>query len=58
MAEAQSGLLLTMLVAQGVLVDDGDGYASALNVTNGALMLNGFALCVAVARDGKLQARD
>jgi uncharacterized protein YdgA (DUF945 family) len=44
MAEAQSGLLLTMLVAQGVLVDDGDGYASALNVTNGALMLNGYAL--------------
>jgi uncharacterized protein YdgA (DUF945 family) len=44
MAEAQSGLLLTMLVAQGVLVEDGDGYASALEVTNGALTLNGTPL--------------
>ncbi|HJR69267.1 MAG TPA: DUF945 family protein [Gammaproteobacteria bacterium] len=44
MAEAQSGLLLTMLVAQGVLVEDGDGYASALQITNGALTLNGSVL--------------
>jgi uncharacterized protein YdgA (DUF945 family) len=44
MAEAQSGLLLTMLVAQGVLVEDGDGYASALTLTNGALTLNGSVL--------------
>lgn len=44
MAEAQSGLLLTMLVAQGVLVQDGDGYASTLKLTDGALTLNGNAL--------------
>jgi len=44
MAEAQSGLLLTMLVAQQVLVEDGDGYASVLKVTNGALTLNGNVL--------------
>jgi uncharacterized protein YdgA (DUF945 family) len=44
MAEAQSGLLLTMLVGQGVLVDDGDGYRSSLRFTNGALTLNGNPL--------------
>lgn len=44
MAEAQSGLLLTMLVAQGVLVEDGNGYTSALKLTNGGLTLNGNAL--------------
>ena len=44
MAEAQSGLVLTMLVGQGVLVDNGDGYASALKLTNGAVTLNGNPL--------------
>jgi uncharacterized protein YdgA (DUF945 family) len=44
LAEAQSGLLLTMLIGQGVLVDEGDGYASALRLTNGSLTLNGNAL--------------
>jgi len=44
MAEAQSGLLLTLLVAQGVLVEEGDGYASALTVVNGTLTLNGNPL--------------
>jgi uncharacterized protein YdgA (DUF945 family) len=44
MAEAQSGLMLTMLVAQGVLIDAGDGYSSALKLTNGAVTLNGNPL--------------
>ena len=44
MAEAQSGLMLTMLVGQGVLVEDGDGYVSSLELTDGALTLNGNAL--------------
>jgi uncharacterized protein YdgA (DUF945 family) len=41
MAEAQSGLMLTMLVGQGVLVEDGDHYRSAIDYTDGALTLNG-----------------
>lgn len=44
MAEAQSGLMLTMLVGQGVLVEDGDAYVSSLKLTDGALTLNGNAL--------------
>jgi len=44
MAEAQSGLVLTMLVGQGVLVEDGDGYRTALDYTDGAMTLNGNAL--------------
>jgi uncharacterized protein YdgA (DUF945 family) len=44
MAEAQSGLMLTMLVGQGVLVEDGDGYRSSLDYTGGALTLNGNPL--------------
>jgi uncharacterized protein YdgA (DUF945 family) len=44
MAEAQSGLILAMLVGQGVLVEDGDSYRSALKLTNGALTLNGNPL--------------
>jgi hypothetical protein len=44
MAEAQSGLMLTMLVGQGVLVEDGDGYTSSFSYTNGAITLNGNPL--------------
>jgi uncharacterized protein YdgA (DUF945 family) len=44
MAEAQAGLLLTMLVSQGVLVDNGDGYASTVKFADGALTLNGSVL--------------
>jgi len=44
MAEAQSGLMLTMLVGQGVLVEDGDSYRTSLDYANGALTLNGNAL--------------
>lgn len=44
MAEAQSGLMLTMLVGQGVLIEDGDNYRSAVDYTDGALTLNGNPL--------------
>jgi uncharacterized protein YdgA (DUF945 family) len=44
MAEAQSGLLITMLTGQGVLVDDGDSYRTQLEFVDGALTLNGNAL--------------
>jgi uncharacterized protein YdgA (DUF945 family) len=44
MAEAQSGLMLAMLVGQGVLVEDGDGYRTSLDYTDGALTLNGSPL--------------
>ena len=44
LAEAQSGLMLTMLVGQGVLIEDGEGYRSSLDYTDGALTLNGNAL--------------
>ncbi len=32
MAEAQSGLMLTMLVGQGVLIEDGEGYRSVVRL--------------------------
>jgi len=44
MAEAQSGLALTMLVGQGILVEDGDGYRTSLVYADGALTLNGNPL--------------
>jgi uncharacterized protein YdgA (DUF945 family) len=44
MAEAQSGLMLTMLVGQGVLLEDGEGYRSSLQFRDGAVTLNGNAL--------------
>jgi uncharacterized protein YdgA (DUF945 family) len=44
LAEAQSGLMLTLLVGQGVLIEDGDGYRSTLDYTDGALTLNGNPL--------------
>lgn len=44
MAEAQSGLLLTMLTGQGVLVDDGDAYRTRVEFSDGNLTLNGNPL--------------
>jgi uncharacterized protein YdgA (DUF945 family) len=44
MAEAQSGLLVTMLTGQGVLVDDGDAYRTRVEFTDGTLTLNGNPL--------------
>ena len=35
MAEAQSGLMLTMLVGQGVLIEDGEGYRTSVDYTDG-----------------------
>jgi len=44
MAEAQSGLMLTMLVGQGLLIEDGDAYTSSFEFTDGAMTLNGNPL--------------
>ena len=44
LAEAQAGLTLTLLLGQGVLVEDGEAYRSALDFTNGTLTLNGNPL--------------
>jgi uncharacterized protein YdgA (DUF945 family) len=44
MAEAQSGLMLTMLIGQGVLVEDGDGYRTSLQFRDGTVTLNGNPL--------------
>lgn len=44
MAEAQSGLMLTMLVGQGVLVEDGTDYRSSVQFRDGAITLNGNPL--------------
>jgi uncharacterized protein YdgA (DUF945 family) len=44
MAEAQSRLMLSMLIGQGVLVEDGDSYRSTVDYTDGALTLNGNTL--------------
>jgi uncharacterized protein YdgA (DUF945 family) len=41
MAEAQSGLLLTALVGQGVLIEDGNDYRSSLQFRDGTITLNG-----------------
>jgi uncharacterized protein YdgA (DUF945 family) len=44
MVEAQSGLMLTMLVGQGVLIEEGDGYRTAFDYTDGSMTLNGNPL--------------
>ncbi len=44
MAEAQSGLMLTMLVGQGVLIEDGEGYRTSVDYTDGSVTLNGNPL--------------
>jgi len=44
MAEAQAGLMLVMLTTQGVLIEDNDGYRTAVRFVDGALTLNGNPL--------------
>jgi uncharacterized protein YdgA (DUF945 family) len=44
MAEAQAGLMLVTLVAQGMLVDDGQRYSVEIAFTDGALTVNGSPL--------------
>ena len=44
MAEAQSGLMMTMLVGQGVLIEESDGYRTSVDYTDGSLTLNGNPL--------------
>jgi uncharacterized protein YdgA (DUF945 family) len=44
MAEGQSGLMLTMLVGQGVLVEEGDLYRTSFDFTDGSMTLNGNPL--------------
>jgi len=44
MAEAQAGLIIVQLVGQGVLLEDAEGYRTALRFADGALTLNGNAL--------------
>lgn len=44
MAEAQSGLMIAMLVGQGVLLEQGDEYSSSIEYTDGVAKLNGNVL--------------
>jgi uncharacterized protein YdgA (DUF945 family) len=44
MAEAQAGLILVQLAGQGLLVEDGDVYRTAINFADGTLTVNGNAL--------------
>jgi uncharacterized protein YdgA (DUF945 family) len=44
LAEAQSGIFLLTLVAQGILTDVGDGYRAELRLADGALTVNGQVL--------------
>lgn len=44
MAEGQAGLMLTMLVGQGVLVEEGDAYRTSFELTDGSMKLNGTTL--------------
>jgi len=44
MAEGQSGLMLTMLVGQGVLLEEGDSYRTSFEFTDGSMTLNGNPL--------------
>jgi uncharacterized protein YdgA (DUF945 family) len=44
MAEAQSGLMLTALVGQGVLIEDGNDYRSSVQFRDGTITLNGNVL--------------
>ncbi len=41
MAEAQAGLTLSLLAAQGVLLEDGGDYRTSIRLDDGALTLNG-----------------
>jgi uncharacterized protein YdgA (DUF945 family) len=44
LAEAQSGLMLVTLVNQGLLIEDGDAYHTAIRFADGALTVNGSPL--------------
>jgi len=44
MAEAQSNLMIGMLAGQGMLVEDGDAYRTAVRFADGALTVNGNPL--------------
>jgi uncharacterized protein YdgA (DUF945 family) len=44
LAEGQSSFMLTMLLSQGLLAEDGDDYATALTYADGALTVNGNPL--------------
>lgn len=44
MAEAQSGLMLTILTGQGVLIEEGGAYVSSIDYTDGTATLNGSVL--------------
>ena len=44
MAEGQSGLMVAMLVGQGVLLEEGDSYRTSFEFTDGSMTLNGSPL--------------
>jgi uncharacterized protein YdgA (DUF945 family) len=44
MVEAQAGLMVTLLVGQGVLIEDGENYRTAVDYTDGSVTLNGSPL--------------
>ncbi len=44
MAEAQAGLILVQLAGQGMLVEDGDAYRTAIKFADGTLTVNDNAL--------------
>jgi len=44
LAQGQSGLMLTMLVGQGVLIEEGDDYKASVEYSDGSVTLNGNPL--------------
>jgi uncharacterized protein YdgA (DUF945 family) len=44
MAEGQSGLMLTLLIGQGVLIEEGELYRTSIDFTDGSMTLNGNPL--------------
>lgn len=46
MAEQQASLILLVLLAQGMIEDDGESYTTDIRLTNGTLTVNGTALAV------------
>jgi uncharacterized protein YdgA (DUF945 family) len=44
LAQGQSGLMLTMLVGQGVLIEEGDDYKASVDYSGGSVTLNGNPL--------------
>jgi uncharacterized protein YdgA (DUF945 family) len=41
LAQAQSALVLSLLIAENVLIEDGDAYRSTLELTDGNIVING-----------------